>query len=137
MILPRQSLVTICKSFIKRHFEYGDIIFDQAVIKTFHDNLGSIQYNTSFTTTCAIKSTSREELYQGLDFKYLQQKRWFCQLCTFCKTQKNQSPRYLYNLLPLHTRSLITTSFENIRCFHFKHNIFYFFSFLKLLNATI
>ena len=88
MILPRQSLVTICKPFIKCHFECGDIIFDQVVNKTFHDNLGSIQYNTSFATTCAIKSTSREELYQGLDFKYLQEKHWFVNCAPFAKQRK-------------------------------------------------
>ena len=38
MSLPRRSLVTICKSFIRPHLGYGDIIFDQAFNKSFHDN---------------------------------------------------------------------------------------------------
>ena len=42
MILPRRSLVTIYKSFIRPHLDYGDIIFDQAFNKSFHDNLESI-----------------------------------------------------------------------------------------------
>ena len=28
--LPRMPLLTICKSFIRPHLEYGDIIYDQA-----------------------------------------------------------------------------------------------------------
>ena len=43
MILPRRSLVTIYKSFIRAHLDYGDIMFDQAFNKSFHDNLESIQ----------------------------------------------------------------------------------------------
>ena len=42
VILPRRSLVTIYKSFIRPHLDYGDIIFDQAFNKSFHDNLESI-----------------------------------------------------------------------------------------------
>ena len=43
MILPRRSLVIIYKSFIRAHLDYGDIMFDQAFNKSFHDNLESIQ----------------------------------------------------------------------------------------------
>ena len=39
MILQGQSLVTIYKSFISYHLDYGNIIFDQACNKSFHDNL--------------------------------------------------------------------------------------------------
>ena len=74
--------------------------------------------------TGAIRGTSREKLYQELGFEYLQQKRYFCKLCTFYTIHKNQSPRYLYNLLPLQTISRITRSFNNIPCFHIKHKFF-------------
>ena len=39
MILPRRSLITIHKSFIRPHLDYRDIIFDQAFNNSFHDNL--------------------------------------------------------------------------------------------------
>ena len=74
--------------------------------------------------TGAIRGTSREKPYQELSFEYLQQRRYFRKLCTFYTIHKNQSPRYLYNLLPLQTISRITRSFSNISCFHFKHNFF-------------
>ena len=56
IILPRPSLVTIYKSFIKPHLDYGDVTFDQVFNTSFHDNLGSIQYNSPLTITGAIKS---------------------------------------------------------------------------------
>ena len=37
-VLPRRSLVIKFKSFITTHFDYGDIIFDQAYNKCFHEN---------------------------------------------------------------------------------------------------
>ena len=42
IILPRRSLVTIYKSFIRPYLDYGDIISDQGFNKSFHDNLESI-----------------------------------------------------------------------------------------------
>ena len=125
MILLRRSLVLIYKSFIRSHLDYGDIVFDQAFNKSFHDNLESIQYNASLAITGAIRSTSKKKLYQELGFKSLQQRRWFRKLCTFYKIYKNQSTSYLYNLI--HPSSRISRSSNNILCFHFKHNFFEIF----------
>ena len=123
MILPRRSLVTIIYS-IRPRLDYGDITFDQAFNKSFHDNLESIQYNALLAITGAIRGTLKEKLYQELGFESLQQRRWFRKLCTFYRIYKNQSPSYLYNLIPLQTSSRITRSSNNIPCFYFKHNFF-------------
>ena len=80
MILPRRSLVTIYKSFIRPHLEYGDIIFDQAFDNSFYDKSESIQYNASLAMTGAIRSTSKEKLYEELGFESPQQRRWFRKL---------------------------------------------------------
>ena len=114
IILPRRSLVTIYKSFIRPYLDYGDIISDQGFNKLFHDNLESIQYIASLAITGAITGTSKEKLYQELGFESLQQKHWFCNLCTFYKIYKNQSLSYFYNLIPLQTSSRITRSSNNI-----------------------
>ena len=124
LILPRRSLVTIYKSFIRPHLDYRDIIFDQAFNKSFHDNLELIQYIASLAITGPIRGTSKEKLYQELGFESLQQRRWFHKLCTFYRIYKNQSRSYLYNLVPLQTISRITKPSNNIPCFHFKHNFF-------------
>ena len=117
MILPRRSLVTIIYS-IRPRLDYGDIIFDRAFNKSFHDKLESIQYNALLAITGAIRGISKEKLYQELRFDSLQQRRWFHKLCTFYRICKSQSPSYLYNLIPLQTSSRITRSSNNIPCFH-------------------
>ena len=42
-ILPRSLLLTIYKSFIRPHLDYGDIIYDQAYNHLFRKKLDSIQ----------------------------------------------------------------------------------------------
>ena len=88
-LLPRRSLVTIYKSFIRPHIDYGHVIFDQAHNNSFHEKLEIFQYNASLTITGAIRGTSKEKLYQELGFESLQHKRWFHKLCTFYEIFKN------------------------------------------------
>ena len=71
-VLPRPSLVTIYKAFIRHHLGYGDIIHDQAYKESFHQKLESIQYNATLAITGAIRGTSREKLYQELGLESLQ-----------------------------------------------------------------
>ena len=35
-VLPREALLIIYKSFIRRHFDYGDVIYDQSYNDSFH-----------------------------------------------------------------------------------------------------
>ena len=74
-ILPRSPLLTIYKSFIRPHLDYGDIIYDQAYNASFHQKLDSIQYNAALAITGAIRGTSKEKLYNDLEWKSL--KKWF------------------------------------------------------------
>ena len=46
-IPPRSALLTIYKSFIRPHLDYGDIIYDQAYNASFHQKLELLQYNAS------------------------------------------------------------------------------------------
>ena len=39
--LPRASLITIFKSFIGTHLDYGDIIYDREYNTSFHENIES------------------------------------------------------------------------------------------------
>ena len=57
-ILPRSSLLTIYKTFIRSRLDYADIIYDQAYNSAFHDKLESIQYNACLAITGAIRGTS-------------------------------------------------------------------------------
>ena len=69
--LPRRSLITIFKSFIRPLLEHGDIIYDRAYNTSLHQNIGSIQYNAALTITGTVRRTSREKFYQELDFESL------------------------------------------------------------------
>ena len=61
--LPRKSLLTIYKSFIRPHFDYCDIIYDQTNNTSFRQRLESLQYNAALAITGAIRGTSKEKLY--------------------------------------------------------------------------
>ena len=64
-ILPRQSLITIYKSFIRPHLDYGDIVYDRAFNESFHKNLESTQYIAAIAITGAIRGTSSEKLFKN------------------------------------------------------------------------
>ena len=83
-ILPRSPLLTIYKSFIRPHLDYGDIIYDQAYNASFHQKLDSIQYNAALAITGAIRGTSKEKLYDELGLETLEKRRWYRKLCCFC-----------------------------------------------------
>ena len=57
-ILPRSTLLTIYKTFIRSRLDYADIIHDQAYNSAFHDKLESIPYNACLAITGAIRGTS-------------------------------------------------------------------------------
>ena len=70
--MPRLPLLTIYKSFIRPHLDYGDIIYDQAYNASFHQKLDSIQYNAALAITGAIRGTSKEKLYDELGLETLE-----------------------------------------------------------------
>ena len=76
-ILPRPSLITINKDFIRPLLDYGDVIFDQAFNNFFHQKLESIQYNAALAIIKTIRGTSKKKPYQELSFESLQSRRWF------------------------------------------------------------
>ena len=99
-ILPRSSLLTIYKTFIKNQLNYADIIYDQAYNSPFHDKLESILYNACLAITGAIRGTSTEKLYQELVLESLKSRRWFRKLCHFYMIFSEKSPSYLFKLIP-------------------------------------
>ena len=83
--LPRHSLITIDKTFIRLHLDYGDVIYDRAFNESFHQRLESIHYNAAITIT-------RENLFQELGLKTLKSRRWLI--------LHSKSPGYLIKLIP-------------------------------------
>ena len=54
-ILPRGSLLTIFKSFVRTHLDCGDVIYDQSYNNTFHEKMESIQYTAVLAIAGAIR----------------------------------------------------------------------------------
>ena len=100
-LLPRAPLITIYKSFIRPHLDYGDMIYDQTFNMSFQQKIETIQYNAALVITSPIKGSSRETLYQKLGLDTLQQRCWHIKLCCFYKILKSQSLKYLYSNIPI------------------------------------
>ena len=60
----------------------------------------SIQYNAVLAITGAIRSVSREKLYQELDLESLCQRQWHGKLCYFFKISKGQSLDHHLKIFP-------------------------------------
>ena len=112
--LPRLPLVTICKSFIRPHIDYGDIIYDQEYIVLFHQKLESIQYKSALAITGAIRGISAEKLYNELDLETLQKTRWCSKLCCFYKVDISHYPKYILNIIPVTVNRYNTRNTNNI-----------------------
>ena len=69
--LPRPPLITIYKSFIRSHLDYGDIIYDQAYNISIDQKIESIQYSAILAIKGTIRGTSREKLCHELGFESL------------------------------------------------------------------
>ena len=123
-ILPRSTLLTIYKTFIRSWLYYGDIIYGQAYNSAFHDKLESIQYNACLAITGAIRGTSTEKIYQELDLESFKSRRWFRKLCHFHKIFNDKSPTYLFNLIPNFNRVHITRLSYNIPPTKVRHDYF-------------
>ena len=58
--LPRRSLLTVYKSFIRPHLDYGDVIYDQPSNASFSNKIESVQYNAALAITGVIKGFFRD-----------------------------------------------------------------------------
>ena len=84
-ILPRPSILTIYKTFIRSQLGYADVIYDQAYNSSFHEKLESLQYNACLAITGATRGTSSEKLYQEFGLESLKLRRWFRKLVIFIR----------------------------------------------------
>ena len=96
-ILPRQPLVATYKSFIHPGLDYGDIVYDWALNKSFHKNVKSIQYKIPIAITGTIRGTSSEKLFQELGLQSLKLRLWLEKLCLFYKMFHKKSPLHLFS----------------------------------------
>ena len=81
-VLPRESLITIYKSFVTPHIDYGDIIYDQPNHDSSCNMIKRVQYNAALAVTGAIKGTSQLKIYKELGLES-PKFRWFRRLFFF------------------------------------------------------
>ena len=112
--LPRSALITIYKSFVRSHLDYGDILYDQPTNESFTRKIESVQYNAALAITGAIRGTSRDKLYKELGLESLQSRRWMRRLCLFFKVLKNEQPNYLFDIIPKNESTHNTRFHHNI-----------------------
>ena len=93
--LSRKQLLTICKTFVRSHLDYADIIYDKPFNDSFKEKLEKVQFSASLIFTGAIKGTSRERLYKALGLESLCDRRWHHKLVLFYKIVKGLPPSYL------------------------------------------
>ena len=58
-LLPRTTLITIYKAFIRPYLDYDDLLYDEAFNNSFKEKLKSIQYNSCLALTGPIRGTSK------------------------------------------------------------------------------
>ena len=62
----RQALLTIYKSFVRPHIDYGDVISDQPKNESICQKLEAYQYNAVLVIVGASKGTSKTKIYKEL-----------------------------------------------------------------------
>ena len=70
----------------------------------------------------AVRRTSREKLFQELGFESFQQRRWYRKLRCLFKIIDNQSPSYLFQLVPSLNTKYFARNSENISQLRTKHD---------------
>ena len=69
--LQKNSLLTICKAFIRPYLNYGDVVYYYPGNASFMQKLKSVQCNASMAITGCFRGTSRNNLYSELGLESL------------------------------------------------------------------
>ena len=65
LILSRHSLITIYKTFIRLHLDYGDVTYGRTFNELFHQRLESTQYNAALAITETIRVHHRRSFFKN------------------------------------------------------------------------
>ena len=99
--LPRSSVLTFYKSFIRPDLDYGDVISDQPASATFFIKIESVQYNVALAIADAIRYLSHAKPFQELGLEYLHLHRcWIKRLCLRYKVLLIKVPKFVYESIP-------------------------------------
>ena len=97
--VPRIALLTIYKSFIRLHLDYGNIIYDKQENECFQNKLEKVQYRICLAIIGAIQGTSRQKLYDKLGPHSLSRRRWRNKVIFFYEILNGLLPKHLHSYL--------------------------------------
>ena len=92
--LPRNALLTIYKSFIRPHLDFGDILYDKPNNESFQNKVEKVQYRPCLAIADAMQGTSREKMYDKLGLHSSAKRRWRSKLRFFYKIVNHLLPDY-------------------------------------------
>ena len=97
--ISRNALLTICKSFIRPHLDYGDILYDKPNNEKFQNKIEKVQYRACFAITSATQGTSREKSLDELGLHSLAKRHLRGKLILFikCKSFTTRVPLFIQN----------------------------------------
>ena len=98
--LPRKSLLTIYKVFLRPFIDYGDSIYDQPQNDSFCDKIESMQHKVALAIIGATQGTSHDKPNQELCLESLKSRRCYKRLCCMYRIMTEKAPNYLINLIP-------------------------------------
>ena len=122
--LPRKVLLTLCKSFVRTHLDYGDIIYDQTNNESFCNKLETVQYNEALVITGSIQGTLMVKLYKELRLESLKSRIWFRLLCCFYKIKTFGLSSYHPNINSSGFHSYNTRNSEDVEIYHYRSDTF-------------
>ena len=122
--MSRNALLTIYKSFVQPHLDYGDMVYNQPNNQSFLNKIEVAHYNAALAITNTIKGTSRTKLYKELGIESLSFSWWFRCLFTFYKIKTHCAPKYLYKLIPLKNNTYNTWSAHSVGTYFCRTNNF-------------
>ena len=102
--LPGNAFLTIYKSSIRPHLDYGDILYDKPNNENVQNKKEKVQYGACLTITVAIQWTSREKIYDELGLHSLGNRSWRNKLLFFYKIVNHLLPDYFYSYLDFHSQ---------------------------------
>ena len=122
ILLPKTTLITIYKAFIRSHLDYGNVPFNQVFNNSFKEKPESIQYSACLTLPVAIRGKPKEKVYEELGLESLQERRWCRKLCVSYKFLKNENPRHFFSFILTRRLLYLTRNIHNIPFPKAKHN---------------
>ena len=99
LTLSRNSLLTICKTFVRPILHYANIIYDKPLTGSLKDKLEMVQYNAALVISGAFNGTSRDRIYKELDLESLAEWRWSGKIFYFNKIINGLLPVYLQSYI--------------------------------------